>query len=75
MSTVFKYDWGQEVRAISTAPVDMRPGKAGSVCGMREIGFNRLYLVEFSDGQAIEILEDFLETVPEEGNALGESTS
>jgi hypothetical protein len=44
----------------------MRPGKAGSICGMREFNKSRLYLVEFSDGQTIEILEEFLERVKDE---------
>ena len=30
---------------------------------MREFNKRRLYLVEFSDGQALEILEEFLERV------------
>jgi len=30
---------------------------------MRELDGKRLYLVEFSDGEAIEILEEFLERV------------
>jgi hypothetical protein len=66
MKTTFKYDWGQEVCVTMTAPANMRPGQVGSVCGMREFNASRFYLVEFSDGQAIEILEDFLETVKDE---------
>jgi hypothetical protein len=66
MSATFIYDWGQEVRVTTTAPENMRPGKAGSVCGMREFNKSRLYLIEFSDGQAIEILEEFLERVNDE---------
>lgn len=61
MDMPFEYNWGQEVQVAVTAPVNMHPGQAGSVCGMRESNNSRLYLVEFSDGQAVEILEDFLE--------------
>jgi hypothetical protein len=64
MITPFKYDWGQEVQVAATAPLNMHPGQAGSVCGMRESNASRLYLIEFSDGQAIEIPEDFLEPEP-----------
>jgi hypothetical protein len=59
--TNFKYDWGQEVRVTTNSPDSLRPGSAGSVCGMREFNGGRFYLVEFSDGTAIEILEEFLE--------------
>jgi hypothetical protein len=61
---LFKYSWDQEVQVAATAPVNMHPGQAGSVCGMRESNAIRLYLIEFSDGQAVEIPEIFLEPVP-----------
>jgi len=64
MSATFIYDWGQEVRVTTTAPENLRPGKVGSICGMREFNKSHLYLVEFSDGQAIEILEEFLTKEP-----------
>jgi len=66
MSTTFKYDWGQAVRVATTAPVNIHPGRPGSVCGMREVEGRRVYLIEFSDGQAIEISEDFLEAMKDE---------
>jgi hypothetical protein len=66
MSTTFNYDWGQEVRVVTTAPINTRPGQTGSVCGMRELDGKRLYLVEFSDGEAIEIAEDLIEPVKHE---------
>ncbi|MEI9961403.1 MAG: hypothetical protein WDM76_09845 [Limisphaerales bacterium] len=61
MNTNFKFNWGQAVRIVTTAPENMRPGQAGSVCGMRKLDTDNLYLIEFSDGQAIEIGEDCLE--------------
>jgi hypothetical protein len=63
MSATFKFDWGQEVRVVATAPLNTRPGQAGSVCGMREQDRKLLYLIEFSDGEAIEIMEEFLDRV------------
>lgn len=66
MSATINYDWGQEVLVVTTAPINTtahintRPGPAGSVCGMRELEGKRLYLVEFSDGEAIEIAEDLI---------------
>lgn len=63
MSRTFDYAWGQEVLVVTTAPIDTRPGQAGSVCGMRELDGKHLYLVEFSDGEAIEIWGGFLEHV------------
>ena len=66
MSATYKYDWGQAVRVITTAPVNMRPGKGGSVCGMRKLDDDRLYLVEFSDGEAVEIPENLIEAMEDE---------
>lgn len=60
MDKNFKYDWGQGIRVVIYAPEAMRPGQKGSVCGMRESHRYNLYLVEFSDGSAIEIPEDLL---------------
>jgi hypothetical protein len=56
----FKYEWGEEISVAIFAPEAMRPGRRGSVCGMRGINNCNLYLVEFSDGWATEIPEDFL---------------
>ena len=61
MNTPFKFDWGEEVRVVVTAPSNMRPGQFASVCGMREMKGSRVYTVEFGDGQAMEIPEDSLE--------------
>ena len=66
MNTTFKYNWGQEVLVIKSAPADIHPGRKGSVCGLRELGSRNLYLIEFSDGQAVEILEDLLESIEDE---------
>jgi hypothetical protein len=66
MSTPFKYDWGQAVRVRTFAPASMHSGRAGSVCGMRELKGQRIYLIEFSNGEAVEIGEDHLEALESE---------
>lgn len=66
MSANYRYDWGQAVCVTMTAPDNMRPGEGGSVCGMRETDDDRLYLVEFSDGKALEIPEKFIEAMKDE---------
>ena len=63
MSSNYKYDWGQTVRVLMSAPKEMRPGEVCSVCGIRESESDDLYLVEFSEGNAIEIPERELEPI------------
>lgn len=64
--------WGDTVTVAQDAPDRFQPGLQGSVCGMRDRPVDwegseseseasaRLYLVEFSDGEAIEIPEQYL---------------
>jgi hypothetical protein len=59
----YRFDWGEAVRVAGAAENSLRPGQVGSVCGKREVDQNPIYLVEFSDGSAIEIPEIFLEPV------------
>jgi hypothetical protein len=61
----YKYDWGETVRVITTAPETQRPNTLCSVCGMRNAEGLLLYLVEFGDGESVEIEEDKLEVVRE----------
>lgn len=68
-----KFEYGQTVLVRVTAPEAFRPGQTASVCGERSIeneetakAFGEplgtvLCLVEFSDGQAPEIPERWLE--------------
>jgi hypothetical protein len=62
-----KFDWGEEVQVSLDAPPELNPGNRGSVCGHRLRGFYpeqiRLYLIEFSDGKAIEVPEQWLVAV------------
>jgi hypothetical protein len=61
----YKYDWGETVRVVTTASEMHRPGTLCSVCGMREADVRLLYLVEFGDGESVEIEEDKLEAIQE----------
>ena len=67
--------WGDTVRVRAGAPVSLRPGALAAVVGIREIETTdqaeqfreaigtKVYLVEFSDGAAIEISQAWLESV------------
>ena len=46
----FKFDWGDEVCVVESAPGGLQAGEKGSVCGMRHVGDTNLYVVEFSEG-------------------------
>jgi len=63
MNNRSNYDWGQTVRVVTTAPKEMRPGEVCSICGIRELEGEKLYLVEFSEGVALEVPETKLENV------------
>lgn len=64
--------WGDTVLVAHNAPAEFHPRAGGSVCGMRDQPADlegsedesatkgRLYLVEFSDGEAIEIPGKYL---------------
>jgi hypothetical protein len=69
------FAWGDIVRARRTANKRFRPGSTGDVCGICEISDPKialrrgydvgtvLVLVEFHDGDALEIPEESLEMV------------
>lgn len=68
-----KFKYGQTVMVRGIAPKTFRPGQTGSLCGERNIESEAtakafieslgtvLWLVEFSDGQAEEIPQHWLE--------------
>ncbi|MEJ2419123.1 MAG: hypothetical protein P8Y45_19785 [Exilibacterium sp.] len=68
----YKFDWGEPVKIIGGSPQKYLDIAQGSVCGIRKIetevvskDFNEpigtvLYLVEASNGEAIEIPEKYL---------------
>lgn len=60
MQDDYLYGYGQEVRIVDSAPEGMCPGQRGSVCGMRKENARALYLIECSDGCAMEISEEFI---------------
>ncbi len=67
------FNWGDSVIVKKIAPDFYNPGLKGSICGIRTIDLlqtanefdqeiaSELYLVEFSDGETIEIPKVFLE--------------
>jgi hypothetical protein len=57
MSSNFRYTWGDTVFVTRTAPQELHPGETGSVCGMRETEGANLYLIEFKNGDALEVQE------------------
>ncbi|HTV41719.1 MAG TPA: hypothetical protein VMF08_14145 [Candidatus Sulfotelmatobacter sp.] len=63
MNSKNKFDWGQEVEVLPIAPAELNPKQRGSVCGVRQIESENVYLVEFSDGVAVEIPEKFLKRI------------
>jgi hypothetical protein len=72
-----KFIWGETVRIKRFAPMHLKPGQIGSICGMREassiesakenmcqIG-DWIYTVEYIGGTENEIAESFLEKYPD----------
>lgn len=67
-----KYTWNDAVRIMQSAPGKFRPGQYGVVCGMRCLDANQeiegcevpsgteVYIVEWSDGNSLEIPEYYL---------------
>lgn len=70
LDSIFNY--GDAVVVKQDAPKRYRPGSIGSICGIRIIDSpaiaqqfdqminSELYLIEFNDGQAVEIPKSFL---------------
>ena len=70
MSMSSEITWGDTVIVAAIAPPALRPGERGSVAGFRESeqgsekgdvpNYTKLVLVEFSNGDAIEIPDRYL---------------
>ena len=60
MNSDFVYKWGETVRIALSAPREFRPGQVCAICGMRKEGEINLYLVEFTNGDSLEVPEDWL---------------
>lgn len=68
-----RYTWGDVVRIKSEASKDFRPGSLASICGIRQVDSPELeaefkselgsmiYLIEFPDGDSLEVAESILE--------------
>lgn len=66
------FDYGDTVQVKPNAPVQYNPKAIGSICGIRQIKSeavasyfqqavnSNLYLIEFNDGNSIEIPEVYL---------------
>jgi len=75
-----KFEWGDTVRVSDAAPSEYRPGCLAEVCGIRQVNPNDagaesrlglksgqfIYLIEFPDGDAIEVPETLVEPTDEE---------
>jgi hypothetical protein len=63
------FTFGDLVETTADAPPIARPRNVASVCGMtagprRDFPPGTIYLVEFPDGEAIEVHESFLQAMP-----------
>lgn len=68
------YSWGQSVQIKADAPTTLRRGSIGEVCGIRRIESistaaqfrgslgDYLYIIEFTDGDSMEVLERDLQS-------------
>lgn len=69
------FNWGDSVIIKESAPKNYNPGYIGCICGMREIESTeeakefdveistKLYLIEFDDGNSIEIPGYFISLI------------
>jgi hypothetical protein len=68
--------WGDVVRVSQQAPISFRPGIAAEIVGIRKLETQsqadqfaspigtKVYLVEFGDGDSVEVPERWLAAVP-----------
>ncbi len=68
----FNFDWGDPVMIKQNAPQCYKPGSQGCICGIRiidskeiaqqfdQIIGSELFLVEFNNGETLEIPKNFL---------------
>lgn len=61
MNRNFIYKWGETVVVALASPQESRPGQVCAVCGMRQAGDTNLYLVEFANGDSLEVPESWLQ--------------
>lgn len=75
--------WGDAVRVKASAPVSMRPGAIAAVVGIRDVETpaqatqfetpigSKIYVIEFSDGDAIELAGMWVELSRDEPTGTG----
>ncbi len=75
MKNLFKYNYGQTVRIITSAPAFLGPGICVDVVGMTTLDHARklfdthypvgtvFYLVEYVNGSSLEVPEEYIESV------------
>jgi hypothetical protein len=73
MTESFRYDYGQTVRIVASAPASLRPGAEVAVVGMTKLDYARellgvrhpvgtvAYLIEYADGTSVEVPEQYIE--------------
>jgi hypothetical protein len=68
-----EFSWGDTVKVVEPAPLEFRLGMLGAVCGLwvksdpgARGGEQRMYTVEFGDGQTLEIPGYFLTKVEDD---------
>ena len=71
-----RFTWGDTVRIKACAPAELRAGHCGEVVAITEIDTQEkaelyeapvgstVYQVEFGDGEAVEIMEAWVEAAP-----------
>ncbi len=55
--------WGDEVVVTADAPLDWRPGSKAWVVGMRKREETVLLIIEFEDGNSVEVPSDVVAKV------------
>lgn len=73
MTEAFKYEYGQTVRVVASAPLSLKPGTEVAVVGMTRLDQERevldvrcpvgayVYLIEYADGTSVEVQEQHIE--------------
>ena len=73
MTKPFKYEYGQTVRLVASAPTSLKPGTTVAVVGMTRLDQERkffnvrcfvgadVYLIEYADWTSLEVPEQYIE--------------
>lgn len=69
------YTWGDSVRVRDEAPRAYRPGSLAEIVGVRDGGSTAdalasVYIIEFEDGESVEVEGEWLEPPRSEGNLM-----